>query len=47
MEMTIKGEVTPSPISSYVTVLKEEPRVPKIRVSVVQDLVMFAVHGGE
>ena len=42
--MTIKGEVSPSPSSSYVSVLKEEPKVQKVRVAVVQDLVMFAVH---
>lgn len=46
MEMTIRGEVEPSPSSTYVACLKEEPPLARTRVPVVQDLVMFAVQGG-
>lgn len=46
MELTVRGEVEPSPSSSYITILKEEPPLARSRVPVVQDLVMFAVQGG-
>lgn len=46
MEMTVRGQVEASPLRSYVEILKEEPPLARSRLPVVQDLVLFAVHGG-
>ncbi|CAL4121900.1 unnamed protein product, partial [Meganyctiphanes norvegica] len=46
MEMTLRGEAEATSGSTFVEVLKDESPLTKGRLALVQDLVLFAVHGG-